>query len=158
VHLSEKQKGDSAMNRLATKLPESARLSLFIGFEAFFLCQEFFFCFWEVRVLNTAINGADCGALWLFVKTDTLGAFIRNDVINAFSKWVICFAEKCPRLATFVDGGVRTFRFASGAVNALLCDHQSHVYFPPKSFRLKVIKEIVWDYKKPFLPNSFFSD
>jgi hypothetical protein len=27
-----------------------------------------------------------------------------------------------------------------------------------QKFRLKVIKEIVWDYKKPFLPNSFFSD
>ncbi len=141
------------MNRLA--LCGLAQLALLIGFEAFFLRQKFLLRFWEVGVLNTAIDRTDCGALWLFVETDTLGTFIRNNVINVFRKWFIGFSEKRPGFAAFVDSGVWALWFASGAIDALLCDHQSHVDFPPKSLRLRVIRKTVWDYKKSFWSNSF---
>lgn len=118
-----------------------SQLLFFVRFESVFLRQKFFLRFREVWIGDAAVNWADGSALWLFMETDALSAFIWNDIVNAFSKRVICFAEKRPLFAAFVNGGVRTFRFASGAIDALLCDHQSHDGSSKESLRLKMVEK-----------------
>jgi hypothetical protein len=64
-------------------------------------------------VQGDASHRAYLNALWLVVVADALGALVRVDFINA---------------DTHVNGVVRTFGLAHIAVDALVGDHQSHVF------------------------------
>ena len=100
----------------------------------------------EVRIINTAVNRANSGALWFIVKTRAFGAFIgyyvvhihglgRNGCISIvgvahggghFPMKAGAIAQ-APFYATLINGIVRALGFASSTIDALFGDDDGHV-------------------------------
>lgn len=98
--------------------------------------------FW---VRYAAIHRANGGALWLFVKADTFGAFIRYDVVKVIADGRLLYVRRndiasldlvrlgdggafahLPLYAAFIDGSIGAFWFAGSAVDTVVGDKNSH--------------------------------
>jgi hypothetical protein len=103
--------------------------------------------FFPFGVGDTAVYGADGGALWFFVKTDTLGTLVGHDVVKLVTDGFLlgigfdngtgfdliglgdggAFAH-FPFHATFVDGRVGAFWLAGSAVYTVVGDEDGHSF------------------------------
>jgi len=138
--------------------------------KSFFSIQQNFFGFHMVRIRNTAIHRANCGALGFLMEACTFRAFIRNNKIYLLAnrpKFIVYiyfptishsvhtryFSTICnsPVYAGFVNSVIRTFRLAGSAIDTFLCDNNCHFnkihckitmnpYFRP----LKLLPNGIW--------------
>jgi len=69
----------------------------------------------SLRIKRYAVNRADFLALRLLEMTYTFGALVGVDFIDLFA---------------LINRLIRALRLADVAVNALVCDHQSHLTAP----------------------------
>src|SRR5579885_156812 len=89
--------------------------------------DQYFLALGNVGVGDTAIHGADRGALFLVKETDAFGAFLRNNVIDVFLQCGARLSIELPGCAAFIDGGIRALRLARAAVNAFFRNQCRHI-------------------------------
>ena len=129
-------------------MPPVAVASCFAGslyMKRVFLCEQVFFAFAVVRIVNTAVDRANRSALRLIVKANAFGAFVGNDIVNVQCDrilWRLCIGRKAalsckfspqrgairesPFRTAFIDGVVRAFRLAGPAVDTFFGDFDRH--------------------------------
>ena len=80
--------------------------------------------FGVLRVGDTAIHRAYRGALFLIEKTDALGAFVGNDVVDILLERRMMVAVQFPLGAAFINRRIRAFGFAGPAIDTFLSDYR----------------------------------
>jgi hypothetical protein len=91
------------------------------------LCQELFFGLGMRRIIDARVDGAHSYALFFVMKTDTLGALGRDDVVVLRGKGWEILAVQFVLLTAGVNCFVGALGFASAAIDALFVDKQWHV-------------------------------
>src|SRR5277367_569238 len=102
----------------------------------------------NIRVRDTAIDRAYRGALFLVEEADALSAFVRHDIIDVFLDRRLVRAVEFPLRAAFVNRGVRAFRLARAAVDALFC-YQGRHFRAPKPVLVDVAGRASTPAKRP---------
>ena len=111
----------------------------------FFLLEQFVLGFGIVGILYAAINRADRGTLWLFVKARAFRAFFRDDIVDFVGDRLLCGIGSdgstvtevnlsgessafsiAPFNARLIDCSIGALWLAGAAVDAFFGDHQCH--------------------------------
>src|SRR5215469_2754913 len=127
-----------ATGAVCSDLPESRRKISpegLLGMQDAGALEQHLFGFGIIGIGDTAIDGADRGALLLVEEADALGALDGRDVIDVLLQWGIGRAVEFPVGAAFINRGVRALGLACAAVDTFLGDQGGHPENAPATNR-----------------------